>query len=80
MIIRIYNYATASTDTAAYILGGGQYGYHFDTIAQFQNNEWLKVGNLKEKKYFMSAISNAGEYLIIGGTRAGVRNDRRLVT
>ena len=53
---------------------------HFDTIAQFQNNERLKVGNLKEKKYFISAISNAGEYLIIGGSRAVVRNDGRLVS
>ena len=69
-IFRISNYGTASTDSAAYILGGYYYldgNHRTSTIAQFQNNEWLKIGNLKEVKSDPSAIFYDGEYLIIGG-------------
>ena len=76
-IFRISNYGTASTDSAAYILGGYYYlGGHYRTsiIAQFQNNQWQKIGDLKEIKSDPSAISFDGEYLIIGGDGAyGVR-------
>ena len=69
-IFRISNYGTASTDSAAYILGG-----YYDlngnqrtsTIAQFQNNEWQKIGELNEVKSDSSAVLHDGEYLIIGG-------------
>ena len=37
------------------------------TIAQFQNNKWQKIGELKEIKSDPSAILYDGEYLIIGG-------------
>ena len=69
-ISRISNYGTASTDSAAYVLGGY---YDLDspkrtsTIAQFQNNEWQKIGDLKEVRSDLSAIFHDGEYLIIGG-------------
>ena len=71
-IFRISSYGTASTDSAAYILGGfiGD-GYssltRISTIAKFQNNEWQKIGDLKEIKSDTSAILHDGEYLIIGG-------------
>ena len=65
-IFRISNYATASTDSAAYIIGG--YGYEKEsTIAQFKDNQWLKIGDLNEKKTSSSAIFHDGEYLIVGG-------------
>ena len=68
-ILRISYYATASTDSAAYIIGGYD---SFDdervsTIAQFKNNKWLKIGDLNEKKNSLSAIFHDGEYLIVGG-------------
>ena len=69
-ILRISNYGTASTDSAAYILGGFTKGirrYRTSIIAQFQNNEWQKIGNLKEVKSDPSSILHDGEYLIIGG-------------
>ena len=67
-ILRIYYYATASTDSAAYIIGGYKYGYgKVSTIAQFKNNQWLKIGDVNKKKSFLSAISHDGEYLIVGG-------------
>ena len=71
-IFRISNYGTASTDSAAYILGGfvGKTSYPWRTsiIAQFQNNEWNKIGELKEVKSNPSTIVHNGEYLTIGGT------------
>ena len=71
-ISRISNYGTASTDSAAYILGGfiGQTypSWRTSTIAQFQNNAWQKIGDLKEIKSDSSAILFHGEYFIIGGS------------
>ena len=75
-ILRITGYATASTDTAAYIIGGyggyrGYSGTYISTIAQFKNNKWLKIGDLNEKKSDLSAIFRDGEYLIVGGETRG---------
>ena len=65
-ILRIYGYATTSTDSAAYIIGGYSNGI-VSSIVQFKNNQWLKIGDLKESKEDLSAISHNGEYLIAGG-------------
>ena len=70
LILRIVNYGTASTDSAAYILGGYYYlngKQRTSTIAQFQNNQWSKIGDLMEVRSGSSAILNNEEYLIIGG-------------
>ena len=78
-ILRICRYATASTDSAAFILGGV---YYLDglkrtsTIARFQNDKWEKIGELREVKYGLSAILFDGEYLILGGETI---KDQRLV-
>ena len=79
-ILRISNYGTASTDSAAFILGGV---YYLDfimkrtsTIARFQNDKWEKIGELREVKYGLSAILFDGEYLILGGETI---KDQRLV-
>ena len=66
-ILRIWGYATASTDTAAYIIGGWGEWNKVSTIAQFKDNKWLKIGDLNEKKDSLSAIFHDGEYLIVGG-------------
>ena len=70
-MLSITNYGTASTDSAAYILGGISISKRTvertSTIAQFQDNEWRKIGDLKEAKSDSSAIFHNGEYLIIGG-------------
>ena len=70
-MLRIYGYATASTDSAAYIIGGYVGGSYISTIAQFKNNQWLKIGDLKEGKSSLSAIFHDGEYLIVGGSDYG---------
>ena len=69
LTLRISSYGTASTDSAAYIIGGYNHLKPSRTsiIAQFQNNEWQKIGDLKEVKSDTSAIVHNGEYLIIGG-------------
>ena len=82
-ILRIWGYATASTDSAAYIIGGYGDGYkRVSTIAQYKNNNWLKIGDLNEKKYSLSAISHGEERLIVGGgidTDNSIINNGRLV-
>ena len=65
--LRISNYGTASTDSAAYLFGGFFGAKRTSTIAQFQSNEWRKIGDLNEVKSDPSAIFHGGEYLIIGG-------------
>ena len=68
-ILRIWGYATASTDSAAYIVGGYSYKYgRVSIIAQFKNNQWLKIGDLNENKYNLAAICQNGETFIVGGT------------
>ena len=66
-MLRIYKYATASTDSAAYIIGGWNRGEFVSTIAEFKNNRWRKIGNLNEPKDSLSAIFNNGEYIVVGG-------------
>ena len=66
-MLRIYNYATASTDSAAYIIGGYNSGEYVSTIAEYKNNKWREIGNLNEPKDSLSAIFNNGEYIFVGG-------------
>ena len=70
-MFRIWNYATASTDSAAYIIGGdSSYGWrikYVSTIAEYKNNKWTKFGDLTKKRSYSSAIFYNGEYIIIGG-------------
>ena len=65
-MFRIWGYATASTDSAAYIIGG--YGDDYvSTIAEYKNNKWRKFGDLTKKRGISSAIFFNGEYTIFGG-------------
>ena len=67
-------YSTASTDTAAYIIGGRTYdsGYKYvSTIAEFQNNEWRKFGDLNTARRYPSSISFGGETIVLGGYCSG---------
>ena len=66
-MFRIWNYATASTDSAAYIIGGYNGDEKVSTIAEYKNNKWRKIGNLNKAKRNLSAIFNNGEYIVVGG-------------
>ena len=71
-MLRISNYATASTDSAAYIIGGRNGSWEYvSTIAEYKNNKWRKIGNLNEPKSKLSAIFNNGEYIVVGGRVEG---------
>ena len=66
-MLRISHYATASTNIAAYIIGGWNGSKKVSTIAEFKNNNWRNIGNLNEPKEGLSAIFHNGEYMIVGG-------------
>ena len=71
-MLRINAYATASTDSAAYIIGGiktNSFSFRrvISTIAEYKNNLWRTIGNLNEPKYKLSAISHNGGYMVVGG-------------
>ena len=68
ILSRISQYATASTDSAAYIIGGNTGSDRTLIIAEFKNNKWRKIGELNEPKYNLSAILHNGEYIIVGGS------------
>ena len=67
-MFRIYGYATASTDSAAYIIGGVGDGYEtVSTIAEYKNNKWRKFGDLTNKKFCFSSIFLHEKYIFVGG-------------
>ena len=66
-MLRISSYATASTNSAAYIIGGYDGSTPVSTIAEFKNNQWRDTGNLNEPKSGLSAIFYGGQYMIVGG-------------
>ena len=61
---RIQSYSTASTDDAAYIIGGYDV---YNTIAQFRNNQWRNLGSLTKGRYYHGSITIGQETMIIGG-------------
>ena len=71
-ILRVDNYAVASTSDSSYLIGG--FAQDFDgsknystTIACYDNDEWSLAGNLAVDRYGHAAISFQGETMIIGG-------------
>ena len=71
-MLSIYFYATASTDSAAYIIGGasmmGDVGSpYITTIAEYKNNKWRKFGDLTNKKFCFSSIFLHEKYIFVGG-------------
>ena len=64
---RVYVYSTAATDEAAYILGGYQDSMHSSTIAEFKNDQWRKLGDLRQGRHFHGSISIGHQTMIVGG-------------
>ena len=61
---RIWNYSTASTSEAAYVIGGRYTG---DIIAEFRDNSWRQMGTLAKGRYAHGSITLNGETMVIGG-------------
>ena len=64
---RIYAYSTASTDDAAFIIGGGDMYNKHVTIAEFRNNQWRNLGSLTKGRGFHGSITIGQETMIVGG-------------
>ena len=69
-------YATASTATAVYIIGGYEHaigvgGSALKTIAKYENDSWTKIGGptggLTATRYGHNAIWFDSELFVIGG-------------
>ena len=66
-MLRISHFATASTNTATYIIGGFDGSKKVSTIAEYKNSQWRDSGSLNEPKSSLSAIFYDGEYMVLGG-------------
>ena len=66
----VYDYSTASTSKAAYIIGGAKTR---DVIAEFKNDIWRNLGSLVKPRDSHASISLNGETMIIGGYNTNVK-------
>ena len=66
----IFGYAVASTDNAAFIIGGYDTRY-LDIIAKFQDNQWTRYGSLKAVRNTHGMITSGDQTMIIGGYSSG---------
>ena len=64
---RIFVYSTASTDEAAYIIGGYQGSDYSPIIAEFKNEQWRKLGDLTQGRQYHGSISVGDQAMIVGG-------------
>ena len=67
---RITRYAVASTDNAAFIIGGYDPSI-IDIIAKFQDNQWTRYGSLKAVRRSHGTITSGDQTMIIGGYSNG---------
>ena len=64
-------YSTASTEDSVYIIGGWQDSSSSRTIAQFKDNEWVKIGDLNQGRRGHGSITVGLQTIIIGGKMSG---------
>ena len=57
----------ASTDKAAYIIGGYQDSTYSQNIAEFKDDRWRKLGDLTQGRVWHSSISFGHQTMIVGG-------------
>ena len=63
----IYLYSTAQTLTAAYIIGGSPIAAQ-NIIAEFENDQWRKLGNnLWKGRFSHGSITVGTQTMIFGG-------------
>jgi len=64
-------YATASTPTAVYVIGGATdtiLDSALNTIAKFEDGHWSKAGELIQPRFGHSVITSGNTAFIVGGT------------
>ena len=65
---QITEYSVASTENAAFIIGGYNWdGTVLDIIAKFQDNQWTRYGSLKATRRLHGSIQSGDLTMIIGG-------------
>ena len=65
---RISQYAVASTNNAAFIIGGyDESSTGINIIAKFQDNQWTRYGSLKTSRRLHGSIQSGDLTMIIGG-------------
>ena len=68
---KIWQYSVASTDNAAFIIGGkdiiGGNLNAIDIIAKFEDNQWSRYESLKAARYVNGSITSTNQTMIIGG-------------
>ena len=67
---RLYCYSTAATDQAAYIIGGYQDLSYSQTIAEFKNDQWRRLGDLTRGRDRHGSISIDQRTMVLGGYTA----------
>ena len=72
MILRLVQYATVSTETSVFIIGGYEYSPFVNnrksSIMEYNNNVWNHVGNLHTARHRHIAIALGSMVMIIGGS------------
>ena len=66
ILSKIAFYSVASTNDAAFVIGGYT-GSNSDVIAQFKDNAWSLYGNLQRRRHLHGSITSGDETMIIGG-------------
>ena len=64
---QIYFYSVASTNDAAFVIGGYTDSSYSDVIAQFKDNAWSLYGNLQKPREYHASITSGDMTIIIGG-------------
>ena len=64
---KISHYSVASTNEAAFVIGGYDGSLSLDVIAQFKDNEWSLYGNLKKGRFIHGSVTYSDKTMVIGG-------------
>ena len=71
-VFSICFYATTHTENSVYIIGGWTgdsfTGSRTSVIAEFKNENWSNVRNLKQARHVHGAIASGSLTMIIGGS------------
>ena len=67
LFIRISNYASVSTQTSVFIIGGWTNSGRRSSIVEFKNDIWTIIGNMKQTRSSHQAILIGSLVMIVGG-------------
>ena len=67
ILSQISSYSVASTNDAAFVIGGYTGSSTLDVIAQFKDNAWSLYGNLQKPRSSQASITSGDMTMIIGG-------------